>query len=200
MPPLPAPAQVDPTAYLLTRAMQMQLPAAAAGQRPAGGPGSGGGAVSSLAAARLQPGSELVSPAPEKAGGRVLDWLLKMGVPADAPDVDGVTPLHLAARYGTLFLLRRLLEAGAAPEAVDHAANTPLHYAHAFGQVLAAQMLEAAAAGTPALEARNAAGRTPDEVAGTGVGLLGPHSAELRELRVSQPSVRSAGLVVSAAH
>jgi ankyrin repeat protein len=55
-------------------------------------------------------------------------------------------PLHLAARYGYLDVLRLLLDTGAPVDTDDFFANTPLHEALNYGQAEAAAILIAAGA------------------------------------------------------
>ena len=90
---------------------------------------------SAAAAARVVPGAELTSSPLEKEFGRCCDFLVKVGVDVNAGDRDGITALHLAARYGLLFIIRRLLARGANPSSADNSGNTPLHWASAFQQV-----------------------------------------------------------------
>jgi ankyrin repeat protein len=133
---------------------------------------------SEAAAARVVPGNELTSSVTEKEYGRVLDFLLKAGAAVEHGDRDGVTPLHLAAKYGLLFLVRKLLKAGASPTARDKELNTPFHYAAAFCQPAAADILgEFAKEGDDAAQQRNAAGQAPADVGGMGMLIL-PRAAE----------------------
>jgi Ankyrin repeats (3 copies) len=54
---------------------------------------------------------------------------IKAGVPVDARDADGQTPLHVAAREGHLFSAMMLLAKGADPNARDAKRRIPLHLA-----------------------------------------------------------------------
>jgi hypothetical protein len=156
----------------------------------------GSSAATSLAARRLVPGSELTSPQVEKEFGRVIEFLLRSGCPVDGADIDGVTATMLAARYGLLYLLRKLLARGASPAAADRAGNTALHYAYAFGHVTAAGIVEEACSEEVA-GARNAAGRSALEVAAAGLRILPDSSEQL--LIIRPPPRRSSTLAVSAA-
>ncbi|CAM9535609.1 unnamed protein product [Chrysoparadoxa australica] len=55
--------------------------------------------------------------------------LLEAGAYCDEPDIEGVTPLLLAAREGAVELVSQLLRAGASRTAMDHGGNTALHVA-----------------------------------------------------------------------
>jgi len=205
---------VDPYAFCAPpERAAVPATAAAAADAPGSSGGGGGGrrlssaafpsaasggssAATSLAARRLVPGSELTSPQAEKEFGRVLEFLLRSGCPVDAPDLDGVTAAMLAARYGLLYLLRKLLARGASPAAADRAGNTALHYAYAFGHVTAAGIVEEACSEEVA-GARNAAGRSALEVAAAGLRILPDCSEQL--LIIRPPPRRSSTLAVSAA-
>jgi ankyrin repeat protein len=52
--------------------------------------------------------------------------LLAAGMDPNRGDVDGFTPLHLAAQQGALSAARLLLDHGARVDAVDRFGNTPL--------------------------------------------------------------------------
>jgi len=73
----------------------------------------------------------------EKRFMRVVQLLLAAGAAPNEPDVDGVTPVMLAARYGLTLLFATLLqggEGGAALHARDSWGNSALHWACAFKQ------------------------------------------------------------------
>ena len=55
--------------------------------------------------------------------------LLKQHVDVNAPDVDGMTPLHWAAHWDELELAKMLLAAGANAKATNRYGVTPLHEA-----------------------------------------------------------------------
>ena len=154
---------------------------------------------SAAAAARVVPGAELTSCPLEKEFGRCCDFLCKAGVDVNAGDKDGITALHLASRYGLLFILRRLLSRGANPSALDNSGNTPVHWANAFQQMVAGEILvEAGGANVP-----NTAGATPVEVLGRGLNILPrcPHDkTRCHEEKVIVPkqNPKSKGLTVSA--
>jgi len=156
---------------------------------------------SEAAKARVVPGNELTSTQTEKDCGRVLEFLLKAGVHADAGDADNVTALHLAVRFGLLFLLRKLLLRGANPALTDSAGNTALHYAHAFTQGTAADIITEATRGDDGksvLEAvANKAGLLPHKVQGHGLLIL-PDSKE-KALLIPRAPKRSGSLGVTAA-
>ena len=84
--------------------------------------------------------------------------LLRQGVPADEPGLDG-TPLHRAAARGHIAIAAALLDAGADIDAVgDPVGAHPLHVAAIANQpALAAFLIERGAN----LESRDAEGRTP---------------------------------------
>jgi ankyrin repeat protein len=133
---------------------------------------------SEAAAARVVPGNELTSSQTEKEFGRVLEFLVKTGADVQHGDRDGATPLHLAAKFGLLFLVRKLLRLGASPAARDRAANTPFHYAEAFCQLAAGEVLaEFAGEGGEDAAQRNEAGQAPADVRGMGMLIL-PGAAE----------------------
>ena len=149
------------------------------------------------------PGSELTSCAVEKDAGRVVDFLVKVGVDVNAGDVDGVTALMLAAKFGLLFIVRRLLLRGADAALTDAAGNTAMHYAHAFNQAAAAGIIAEftradGGGAASALEAvRNAAGALPKDCRGAGLSIL-PTSTEAR-LVVSHLAKRRLSMRVTAA-
>ena len=59
----------------------------------------------------------------------MLRRLIADGAEADVADADGRTPLHLAARSGSVDVARVLLEAGADPNRPDRYGHTPLLFA-----------------------------------------------------------------------
>ncbi len=75
-----------------------------------------------------------------------------------APDADGLTPLHRAARDGHPQTGRFLLARGVAPDVLDAQGRTPLHLAAAGGRAAFVELL--LDAGAPP-DARDRMGRTP---------------------------------------
>ena len=55
--------------------------------------------------------------------------LLEVGVDLEARNLDGSTPLHLAAKGGTAEVVMPLLAAGASPGARDNDGKQPFEYA-----------------------------------------------------------------------
>jgi ankyrin repeat protein len=151
---------------------------------------------SAAAAERVKTGTELTSAPLEKEFGRCAEFLLKAGVDVNAGDADGVTALCLAARYGLLFVMRKLLARGADAAARDSGGNNALHWAKAFAQGGAADILAEGGADA-ALEVENAQGQRPRDVWGRGLLIL-PASRE-RDLVVPRVQKKSSGLVVSVA-
>ena len=66
----------------------------------------------------------------------VLARLIAKGADAQSADFSGVTPLHLAAKYGELQVVGTLLRYGANPEAVDKDGKTAMHYAAEHASVI----------------------------------------------------------------
>ena len=122
-----------------------------------------------LASSRVADGTSLVLLACTYGHRRVLDALLADGADLDVFDAAalghvnqleivlgldptraaeanaaGLTPLHLAARFGHAGAARRLLDAGAEPDAVDAAGQTPADFAAAAGHAELAAMLRSA--------------------------------------------------------
>jgi len=182
----------DPCAFI--------APAEAAPKRTTATAAAGGAGTSvlsggvSLAERRTVPGSELTSPQTEKEYGRVVDYLLRAGCDPNSADIDGVTPLMLAVRYGLLFITRKLCTKGADVAAVDRRGNNALHWAYAFAHPIAAGIVEEFA-GEEALAATNADGLKPHGAAAAGMRIL-PYSTE-RLVTVRPPHPRSATLVVT---
>lgn len=75
-----------------------------------------------------------------------LQQLIDAGTPADAPDYDGRTPLHLAAAEGQLAACRLLVNQGADVNAVDRWGGTPLRDAMRAGRRAVVAFLEATGA------------------------------------------------------
>lgn len=105
---------------------------------------------------------------------RVAALLVANGADPDAADLDGVTPVMLAARFGLAMVLRPLLPKCALATA-DGCGNTALHWAHAYSQQIVIAMLEDEGADKAAA---NAEGATPVEVAGVEAALIGAASSE----------------------
>src|SRR5262245_55831531 len=81
--------------------------------------------------------------------------LLKQRVDVNAPDVDGMTPLHWAAHWGDLATVKLLLAAGANAKAANRYVVTPLHDATLLTNV-------------PMMEALLNAGANPSAAYGSG--------------------------------
>lgn len=81
-----------------------------------------------------------------------------MGSLVNSKNVNGETPLHLAAYYGHEMLVRLLLENGADIEAIDASGETPLHKATARGKIGAAKALLSK---NPDLDVRDLSHMTP---------------------------------------
>uniref|UniRef100_A0A0G4GKE2 Uncharacterized protein n=1 Tax=Chromera velia CCMP2878 TaxID=1169474 RepID=A0A0G4GKE2_9ALVE len=77
-----------------------------------------------------------------------LRLLIDYNLPLDAPDRDGLTALHLAARLqkGGAERVSLLLDGGASPDLEDLTGSTPLHYALLAGQAASVKLLLAAGA------------------------------------------------------
>jgi len=99
------------------------------------------------------------------SGGAVARALLQRGAAADARDrVSRCTPLHAAARRGSVAVAEALLDGGADLEAADGAGDTPLRRAVNCGQVEMAAFLLARGADAGSHGAR---GLTPLQAART---------------------------------
>ena len=59
--------------------------------------------------------------------------LLQQAAGIDAPDAEGMTPLHWAAHHGSIETVRALLAAGARPNVANRYGVTPLHEAATIG-------------------------------------------------------------------
>jgi uncharacterized protein len=97
-------------------------------------------------------------------GGRVSELLDRDAGLGRAVSPDGLTPLHIAARFGSGSALRRLLRRGADPLAIarDGSGAHPLHLAAAAGHSsIVGALLDAGAKA----DARQADGRTPRDLA-----------------------------------
>jgi len=81
--------------------------------------------------------------------------LLKQRLDVNAPDVDGMTPLHWAAHWGELETVKLLLNAGANAKAANRYGVTPLHDASLLANV-------------PMMEALLKAGASPNAGYGSG--------------------------------
>jgi ankyrin repeat protein len=85
--------------------------------------------------------------------------MIKQGVDVNAPQGDGVTALHWAARHGDAETVAALVAAGAnARAATEFGAYTPLHLAAERG---AAPIVKALLAAGAVVDARTATGATP---------------------------------------
>ena len=72
---------------------------------------------------------------------QVMALLLQKGVPPSAKDIDGRTPLHLAAMNGLVAVARVLVEAGADLDSVNKIGQTALIYAVVEEQVEMVRLL-----------------------------------------------------------
>lgn len=89
--------------------------------------------------------------------------LVNGGVDPNVADVDGWTPLWVAAKYGHEQIIRMLLSAGVKPNQVaNRSGSTPFHLAAMEGQYKIVELLVEAGA---SIEARDDDGRTPAMVA-----------------------------------
>ncbi|HLH32396.1 MAG TPA: ankyrin repeat domain-containing protein, partial [Terriglobia bacterium] len=87
-------------------------------------------AVVTLAAAALYGANDLRLVSALKNGDvSAAQTLLKQHADVNAPDVDGMTPLHWAAHWDQFELAKMLLAAGANAKATNRYGVTPLHEA-----------------------------------------------------------------------
>src|SRR4030095_3330239 len=92
--------------------------------------------------------------------------MIKQGADVNAPQGDGVTALHWAARQGDVELVAALVAAGANPRATTRFGSyTPLHLAAERGSAAIATAL--LGAGSP-VDARTNTGATPLMLAAAG--------------------------------
>ncbi|KAK2716435.1 hypothetical protein QYM36_010851 [Artemia franciscana] len=82
----------------------------------------------------IKAGSELETPLHVAArthdgGDRCAVMLLKSGADPNVKNAFGLTPLHVAAKYGNLETVKLLLDDGADPTVQDSLGETPLHHA-----------------------------------------------------------------------
>ncbi len=105
-------------------------------------------------------------------GAELAQFLLDRGAEKaglEVGDKDGVTPLHLAARYGKVDLAEFLLKNEVAVDPADHEGSTPLHYAAKTGQIQVARLLLDRGADRTA---KNKAGQAPLDLTFRGAKLL----------------------------
>ncbi|VDP57832.1 unnamed protein product [Schistosoma curassoni] len=74
-------------------------------------------------------------------GRQLIEWLIDQGIAVSDCNVEGQTPLHLAARYGYLEAAACLLRRGAEPNVADWHGFTPLHLAAKYGHSHIIQLL-----------------------------------------------------------
>ncbi|XP_018648139.1 putative tankyrase [Schistosoma mansoni] len=86
----------------------------------------------------VKPVSRNVSPV---LGRQLIEWLIDQGISVSDCNVEGQTPLHLAARYGYLEATACLLRRGAEPNVADWHGFTPLHLAAKYGHSHIIQLL-----------------------------------------------------------
>lgn len=72
---------------------------------------------------------------------RIVDGLLKRGVPVNATNHEGSTALHYAAGAGETQIVADLIDSGANVNAINLWGNSPLHNALANHQTATAQLL-----------------------------------------------------------
>lgn len=89
---------------------------------------------------------------------RRVEGLLEKGADPNCRDENGLTPLHIAAKFGRVEIIRRLVTKGADPNARGRNSATPLHLAAESGQEEAARLLVELGAD---VNARDESGRTP---------------------------------------
>ncbi len=118
---------------------------------------------------------------------RVIIALAGAQLPVDAPDIDGVTPLMLAARYGLVDVVACLLRLGADVNSCDVGQCTPLHYSYAFGQLDVATYLEETAGANR--DATSESDDRPVDVKGKGLAL---QSAPTEDVLFVRPQPRFA--------
>lgn len=154
---------------------------------------------SEMAMERVKNGTELTSTQTEKEFGRIVDFLIRAGLDSNMGDVDGVTALMLACKYGLLFIIRRLLTRGADPLITDNEGNTAMHYACAFKQSAAADLLKEftpdESEGSTLDNIPNSQGKTPKEVTSTGIMIFTDTHEKL--IYVPRMPKKSGSLVVS---
>lgn len=89
--------------------------------------------------------STLLHAAAARAGSpEIVERLLAAGVPVDAPDAFGCTPLHVAAFAANPGLVDLLIDRGANPDAIDRAGYTALDHGWSKEHVLARLLARAA--------------------------------------------------------
>ncbi|CAH8475125.1 unnamed protein product [Heterobilharzia americana] len=74
-------------------------------------------------------------------GRQLIEWFIDQGIGVSDCNVEGQTPLHLAARYGYLEAAACLLRRGAEPNVADWHGFTPLHLAAKYGHSHIIQLL-----------------------------------------------------------
>ncbi|VDQ13409.1 unnamed protein product [Trichobilharzia regenti] len=74
-------------------------------------------------------------------GRQLIEWLIDQGLGVSDCNVEGQTPLHLAARYGYVEAAACLLRRGAEPNVADWHGFTPLHLAAKYGHSHIIQLL-----------------------------------------------------------
>src|SRR6476620_7518778 len=108
----------------------------------------GGGLVAAVAAAGLSIGvqaAESIADAAMRGDRADVLAMIKQGTDVNAPQGDGVTALHWAARHGDADLVTALVTAGANPRATTQFGSyTPLHLAAERGSVAITKALVAA--------------------------------------------------------
>lgn len=95
-------------------------------------------------------------------GQDVIDALYMVGADLDAPGSGGATPLHHAARLGSLEAIQLLLARGANVNLLDEKTRSPLHYAAESSQAATiVDVISALSKAGSKLDAKDADGETP---------------------------------------
>ena len=102
--------------------------------------------------------------------------VINAGADVTARTIDGLTPLHSAAEYGTAETITAIIAAGADIEATEIDGFTPLHWAARYG---AAETVTALIDADADIEAITKNGDTPYDLAQNNHKLRGTEAMEL---------------------